>query len=248
MEWLQSFTLVDYLLIGALLLALAIGWARGFVELVTGFLSFLVAIAAAGRYAADGVDWLNRNYAVQDRLARALERRINLPTETYEVPLNAIPWHRALDWLREVPIPESYKQELAQQITDWSQAAGSQTAAEFIFQRLASVVLLVAVFTVLVLVIGWVLSLLGRLISDQVKEIPLLGTANRLLGGAALVLQTTVIMSLLVGLVVPVLSMYGAESLGSAVRAAQLPPYFLAIFEWIRAWLFGMTKAQFFVS
>lgn len=245
-DWLQGLTIVDFVFMAILLLALSIGWARGLTEVLLGFVIYVVATIVAGRYSAHTVGWLNRSWAAQEKLADALERRIVLPAETYKIPMSGIPWEKAVEWLRDVPIPEAYKMALAQRIAEWSAEAGSQTAAEFIYQQLAAGVLHAVVFTVLSLVIAWILSFLGKFVSDQVKEIPLVGMLNRLLGGAVLVLQAAVLLSLMVGLLAPALSMYGMTSFGSAVEHAQLSPYFLTLFTWVRGWLFGGAGIFFF--
>lgn len=248
MESLQALTAVDYLFIVVLVTGLAIGWARGFVEVFTGFVVFLVATVVSGRYTAEVVGWLNRTWGAQEWLADVIRRRINLPPEAYKVPAAAVPWSRALEWLRELPIPESYKVTLAQRLSEWSQSAGSQTAAEFITQQMAAGLLSTAVFVLLTVLIGWVLSFLGRLVNDQVKELPLIGTANRMLGGAAYLLQAAILLSVLVALVAPTLSMYGAGSFGKAVEHAYLSPHFLKLFEWLRGVIFGTSGGSFFAQ
>lgn len=248
MEWLQHLTIVDYIFLLALIVAFAIGWARGLVEILTGFLVFLVTMFVAGRYTSDLVAWINRIWGVEARVAAALERRINLPAETYRAPSEIIPWHKVLEWLREVPIPEAYKQTLAERVADWSHSAGSQTAARFITQEIAGGVLSAVVFVVLVLVIGWFLSLVGRLVSDQLKEIPLVGMINRMLGAATYGLETLVALALVVALVVPALSMYGFIFIGDAVSHSQLTPHLLTFYEWIRVLLFGGLDGSFFAG
>jgi uncharacterized membrane protein required for colicin V production len=246
-ESLQALTLVDYLLIGVLVAGLAIGWARGFVDILTGFVVFLISSVVAGRYSGEVVAFLNRTWGAQEWLAGMVKRRINLPPETYKIPASAIPWNKAFDWMTGMPMPEAYKQSLAQRTAEWSQSATGQTAAEFIAQQIAAAILSTVVFIILALVIGWVLSFLSRLVTDQVKEIPLFGTANRLLGSVVYVFQTAIIISLVVALVAPVLSMYGMQTIGKSVEHAYLTPYFLEVFAWVRSILFGATGDGFFV-
>lgn len=246
MAWLQSLTAVDYVIVGVLLVAVAIGWAQGLVELLTGFVVFAVATIVAGRYSDEVVGWLNRLWGVRERLAGVIERRINLPPEAYKVPASSISLQKALEWLRNVPLPEDYKVAMARRVAEWSQTAGSKTAAEFMIQQLAAGVLHVLVFVLLTFLIGWLLALLGRLVSDQVKELPLVGTTNRLLGSVVTACETAVGIALLVGMLIPVLSMYGMSQFGNAIGDAQLTPYFLALSRWLSSGLFGLTGTYFF--
>lgn len=238
MNWLQQLSVVDYVILGALLVALAVGWARGLIDMLTGLIVFVVSVFVAGRYSSALVGWLNRTWDTQARLANALERRVDLPIEAYKTPASDVPWHKAFEWLKDVPLPEVYKQALAERIEAWSQTSGVQTATTYIAGQVASSILSAAAFVALILLVGWVLGMLGRLVSDQIKEVPLVGTANRLAGAVAGLLQTAVVMAILIALVIPTLSLYGFQGLGSAVLNAALAPHLIALFESIRGVLF----------
>ena len=248
MEWLQGLTPVDYGIIAVVGAALLIGWVRGLVEVLMGFLVFIISAFIAGRYSSLVLEILNRMWDVQHKLADVFSRRLNLPAEANRIPASAIPLEKAADWLRSIPIPKGFRETLAQRLVDWSHAAGSQTAADFITSQLAEGVLTTLVFVVMVVVVAWGLALLARLVSDQIKEIPLVGTINRLLGAAVLGLEASVVVALAVGLVGPALSMYGGTSAGNALQGAQLAPYFLSLYNWLRAFLFGIGGGPFFIS
>lgn len=248
MEWLQALTPVDYAIIAVIGAALLIGWVRGLVEVLMGFLVFVVAAFVAGRYAGAVLAILNRMWDLQHRLAAVFVRRLNLPPEAHNVPASAIPLERAADWIRSIPIPAGFKETLAQRLVEWSHSAGSQTAADFITSQLAAGVLTTIVFVVMVALIAWILAILSKLVSDQVKEIPLVGTANRLLGSAVVGLEAAAFVALVVGLVGPALSMYGGGAAGNAIQSAQLAPYFLSMYHWLRAFMFGIGGGMFFIS
>jgi uncharacterized membrane protein required for colicin V production len=248
LEWLQSLTTVDYVIIAVIGTALLIGWVRGLVEVLTGFLVFIVATFIAGRYSPQVLELLNRIWNVQSKLAEAFARRLNLPPEAEQIPASAIPLEKAAEWLRAIPIPGAFRETLAQRLADWSQSAGSQTAADFITGQLAAGVLNTLVFVVMVSLLTWGLALLSRLVSDQIKEIPLVGTANRLLGSAVVGLGTAFVVALIVGLLGPTLAMYGGPTIGKAIQNAQLAPHFLALYNWLRTFLFGGAGGQFFIS
>lgn len=248
MDWMQQLNIVDYIFLIALIVAFAVGWARGLVEVLLGFMVFLVTMFVAGRYTSDVVAWLNRTWGAEGRLAAAIERRINLPAEAYKAPAASIPWEKVLEWLREIPIPDAYKETLAQRVAEWSASAGAQTTATYIVNQIAGGVLSALVFVGFAMLVGWVLTLLGRLVSDQIKELPLVGTANRLLGAAVNGLQTAVVLAMAVSLVVPVISVYGMKSVGDSVEHSQLTPYLLTVFAWIRGLLFGGVDGTFFAS
>lgn len=239
MEAFSSLTAVDIIILGTLLIAFLIGWATGIIQFLTGFLSFIIAVAVAGRYSQLVTDWLNRTWDLQAWMEGVLTRRLNLPPEASQVPVSTVPIETALSWLKAVPLPEMYKQPLAQQLTEWSVAAGGKAAAAFLIEQIAGGLLNAIIFAALVLLISLFLGFLGRFIADQIHEIPLIGTVDRLLGASALVLQAALILSFVTISVVPALSVYGAPELGQAFNAAKTTPYLVAFFEWIRGVLFG---------
>lgn len=247
MAWLQALTTVDWVIIVVLLVALAVGWAQGLVEVLTGFLVFIVSTFVAARYSGAIVGWLNKAWGAQDKLAAAMERRISLPAEANRVPAGAIPWERAADWLRDIPLPASYRESLAHRLAEWSQVAGNKTAASFLLDQLAGSMLNALVFVVIALVLGWVLALVAKMVSDQIKEIPLVGTANRMLGATVTVFETAVMISFVVGLVAPMLAVYLVPALGQAIAGAQLSPYFVGLYSWAQHVLAGSAAGSFFI-
>lgn len=246
--WLQSLTPLDYLVIGIMFMALLIGWARGFVEVLSSFLVFLVSTFVAGRYTGPVLGVLNRTWDAQGWLSAIFERRLNLPPEAYKIPASAIPLGKALDFVQALPLPAAYKLTLAERLADWSGAAGNQTAAHFIVNQLSAGVLSAAIFLVMAGLLSWVLAIAVKLVSDQLKEIPLVGATNRLLGSIVVGTEVAAGLALIVGLVGPMLSMYGGAKLGNAIGAMQLSPYFLTLYEWLRTVLFGMGGGTFFIS
>lgn len=241
-------TPIDYLIAGIIVAALLIGWAKGFVEVLSGFLVFAVATFVSGRYTGAVLTQLNRMWNIQGKFSAILDRRLNLPPEAYKIQMAAIPTDRAAEWMRSLPLPPAYRETLAQRLVEWSHTAGSMTAAEFITNQLAAGVLSAALFVVLTSLIAWLLALLAKLVSDQIKEIPLVGTADRALGSVIVAFETAAILSLIVGLVAPMLSMYGSAKLGNAIQNAVLAPYFLQLYHWVRNIVFGMPGGPFFIS
>lgn len=243
MESFTSLTIVDMTILGALLIAFLIGWATGVIRFLTSFLSFLIAVAVAGRYSSLAMDWVNKVWDAQGRLERALASRLNLPADMAHPPAVPVSAETASHWLGGVPIPGFYKAALAQSMADWSGTAGSQSAGQFLVAQIAASVLNALVFAGLVMILSFLISFLGRFVSDQIHQIPLVGTADRLLGAVALAVQAALILSFITVWLVPALSMFGVKELGEAFGQAKTPPYLVAFFEWVRGVLFsGGTK------
>lgn len=239
MEVLSSLTAVDITILGILLIAFLVGWSTGIIRFLTGFLSFIIAVVVAGRYSHVVMNWLNETWGIQRWMEGLLARRLNLPPEAGQIPMGQVPFETVQAWLRAVPIPKLYKQSLAQQVTEWSASATGKTAAQFLMEQIASGLLNALVFALLVTLISLFLGYLGRLIAEQVHEIPLVGTADRLLGAGALLLETALVLSFVTVFLVPMLSLYGSNALGAAFQDAKTPPYLVQFFEWIRGLLFN---------
>lgn len=239
MEVFTSLSVVDITILGTLLVAFLIGWSTGIIRFLTGFVSFIIAVLVAGRYTKLVLEWLNLLWGLQERMEEVMTRRLNLPVEAAQVPMSRVPFETVLAWLKAVPLPDVYKHPLAHQVAEWSQAAGGKTAAQYLIEQIAAGLLNALVFAALVLVISLFLGYLGRFLSDQIQEIPVIGTVDRTLGAAALVLQTTVILSFVAVFLVPTLSIYGAGHLDEAFNQAKTTPYLIGFFELIRGLLFG---------
>lgn len=239
MEALKTWTVVDYILVGTLLVAFFLGWTRGIIRFLTGFLSFLMATTLAGHYSQVVVTWINETSNLQRWIAGALLRRLSLPQEATRVPQAPVSFETASLWLKLVPLPQTYKQQLAQQLADWSVAAGGKSAAQFLVEQIAGGVMSALVFTLLVVLLTLLIGYLGRFVADVVHAIPLVGLADRLLGAAALTFEATLILCFVIIWLVPTLSMYGVRELGDAFGQSVLAPSFVQFFEWIRGLLFG---------
>lgn len=248
MAWIAGLSLVDYAFLAVLTGALLIGWGKGLVEILTGFVVFVVTLLVAGRYTGLMVTWLNEHMSATVRLQGLMQRRLDMPAESHTVPATIIPVEQAAEWLELVPLSPSYKEELAARLTLWSDGTVGQTAAEFILHTLANALIHATAFILIAVVVGAVLGLLSRAISIQVKEIPLVGTVNRLLGAAATVAQAAVVLALVVAVVLPSFSLYGLAAWGEAVEQAQLTPYFHELFERLQEMVFGTAGGAFLVG
>lgn len=248
MAWIAGLSLVDYAFLGVLTGALIMGWVKGLVELLTGFVVFVVTLLVAGRYTGFVVAWFNERLRVSLWLEGLMQRRLDLPAESHEVPATTIPVDRAAEWLEQVPLPPSYKEELATRLTAWSDGIVGQTAAEFILHTLANALIHATAFLLIAVVVGGALGVLSRAVSTQVKEIPLVGTINRLMGATAAAAQVAVLLALVVGVILPSFSLYGLAAWGEAVEQAHLTPYFHELFEGLRERVFGPAGRAFLVG
>jgi uncharacterized membrane protein required for colicin V production len=199
-----NFGLVDLIFIGVLLVSALMGWGRGFIMVLTGFVIFIVTTIVASRYADQFAIWMNRTWGVQAKLESMLSSKLSAPTGS------------------------SF---LAQPVT-----AATQQAAQSLLHILA--------FLLICIGLGWVLSLVGRIVSRFIQAIPLVGTVNRLLGSAALVLEAVLLIAFVVGFGAPALVSYGPSTWGSAILHAQSAPFFKQVYAGAQAYLYGWVHTS----
>jgi uncharacterized membrane protein required for colicin V production len=199
-----NFGLVDLIFIGVVLVAVLMGWGRGFIMVLTGFVIFIVTTIVASRYADEFASWMNRTWGAQAKLESMFTSKFNAPTGS------------------------SF---LAQPVT-----AATHQAAQNLLHILA--------FLLIAIVLGWLLSLAGRIVSGFVQAIPLVGTANRLLGSAALAIEAVLLIAFVVGLGAPALVSYGPSKWGEAILHAQSAPFFTQVYAGAQAYLFGWVHTS----
>lgn len=217
----------DWVVIGLLLAAVAVGWVRGIVRTLLGFLSFFIAVMLAGRLTGPVVRWLNGSLGLQDRITEGLMKSPALSPES------------AADALSAYGIPDIYRRPLVAEVIARSAEAGDVQAVQLAAEQLAAGVTTGICFIVLLLVLSLAIRWLGGLFADAIQALPLVGTADRLLGAAAMGIAAMLGLSLFLIWVVPTLSVAGVTGLGDAVNQAVTPLYILQAFEWARELVLG---------
>jgi len=224
---LSSFTGFDWVVAGVLLAALAGGWVRGIVRTLVGFLSFFIAVMLAGRLTAPVMRWLNGAFDVQERITDGLLKRSAISPES------------AADALTAYAIPDIYRRPLVEDVIARSAEAGDLQAVQHAAGQIAAGVSTGVCFIVLLLVLSLAIRWVGGLFADAIQSLPLVGTADRLLGAAAVGIAAVLGLSLFLIWVVPTLSVLGVSGLGEAVNRAVTPPYIIQAFEWGRELVLG---------
>lgn len=246
MEVAQSWNWFDWLLILTLVAGLFYGWARGLVAVLVGFTAYLISLVIAGRYTPVVVEWIDRTWGATAKVAEILSKRIALPPEANLIPASAVPWQQVMPTLSALPLPEAYKTQLAIKVAEWSAAGANKSVAEFIIGNLAAGIVSAIVFVLLVSVLGYVLALVGRIVSGLISEIPLVGTMNRALGALAGLLGTAITLSVLLSLLAPLFGFEAFGTIGDAVAASTIAQLMIGFYEVISRLLFGQGGSFFF--
>lgn len=226
MQFLETLTPIDWGILGIVAAAITVGWVKGIIRFLTGFLSFILAVILAGRFSGPVLQWINERWDLQGRIEDGLHRRLQLPSGMTDGVLD------------RVGIPQPYKQPLALEAARMS-ADGGLSPADYVIQQIAAGVSNAIVFMVLALLLSVAISWIGKFFAERVQEIPLVGTADRLLGAAAIGLEAVLILAILLVFVLPTLSIYGMTALDEAVGQSVTPVYIIRFFEVVRWLLLG---------
>lgn len=202
--------IMDAIVIFIFVLYLARGWHKGLARMAVSFFSLLIAIILAWQlygYVAD----LLRAIGVQDNLAASLGAGLNAPAQ----PGNA----EAGAYINGLSLPEVLKGTLlGNNNYEAYLALGVKTFAEYISVFLASMVVN-AIAILLVFVASFILLKIISRWLGAVNRIPLIGTANRILG----LVCGALIGYLIIHIVMFVLTMFatGQNAFSNIVRAIE---------------------------
>lgn len=247
MQWWATLTPADYVILALLLLAFLQGWSRGLFSQVFRIGAFVATIVLAGRYGGSLRQILNRHFHLEEHLRVFLAERLPLPNGVNPVQ-GAAPQAPAEQWVSELSLPQAYKDTLVQKLFEWHQGQPAAPVDEVILDQLAAGLASVIAYLLAAMIAGIILGLVANLISPVLENDALLNTANRLAGGLVRGLEVAIVISLVAALAAPALSLSGLPWLQEQLDGAVTTPYFLDLFAWLKAAIFGLGTEQFFVT
>lgn len=243
MQWWEALTPPDYVMMGLLLIAFLQGWYRGLLAEVLRTGALIITLVVAGRYGPWMRELLNNQWQMEEHLRTFLAARIHLDPAELLGQAETVSHPQALHLMSGIPLPQAYKDTLAQRLA----GEVAQTLDTMIVQHLSEGLASAIAYLVLAGIVGLLLGIVVRLLTPLFKSDFLLGTANRLAGGLARGLEAAVLISLVVALVAPTLSLAGLPWLEMQLEGAVLTQPFLNLFTWLKAVLFGQGSEQFFI-
>jgi uncharacterized membrane protein required for colicin V production len=225
-------TTVDYVLIGILIVATVWGYMQGGISYLVGLVSFILASTIVGRYTEQISTFLGKTLGLQPRLAAAVSEKLGLPAAAASIPASGINQAQWVQMLAQLPLPAHYREALAAQLAHYAQsaAAAGASVAQVVVDQLVQNILHGLAFFGGILVLGFAFSFVGRFLSGFINKIPLVGTANRVLGAAIGLLGGVVMVMLIVAIVGPAMQVSGS-AWGVAIMNAKLAPAFLSMWK-----------------
>jgi uncharacterized membrane protein required for colicin V production len=236
-------TTVDWVLIGILVVTAGWGWSRGGIAFLTGLVAFALATAIVSPATDQIARFLGKGLGLEAKMAAAIGQQIGLPAMAGTAPAAGMSQGQWAQVIANMPLPAAYKAALTAQVTKAAAGATAAglSAAQLVINQLVQNILHGLAFFGGILLLGFGLSLGGRLLSGLLNQIPLVGTANRLVGGAIGLLGGLMVVLLIVAVVGPALQVTGSPA-GLAIMNAKLAPTFLSIWQGVGGLFLGGGK------
>lgn len=191
---------LDLILVGVLILIVAFSAKKGFIETVAGLAAFVVAVAIAAMAAKPVAE-----AAYQTFLSKPIQNEIqeNIPdnfslnySEKAQIVMNNIPSF-AKDYAEKAGLDIS---ALTSQISKEGITNNADLAKNLeskIAKPITVLVLKSIMFLVLAIVLSIVLRIIAAMISKGIKDAPLVGTADAVVGALIGILKGTVVVFIL---------------------------------------------------
>ena len=170
------------------------GWRVGFAGMLVQLLSGMLAMVAAYLlmpYAVQFLDKIGLTAKISAKIAETLKLDSIIPE-------GLISAGQGSSIIQHLPLPEILKNQLIlSDSAEAYEALGVSTFAEYLSVSLAQIILRGVSLLVLFIVFGWLFSWLGSKLKF-VNKVPLVGQINSLLGGAAGLVISLIILYLII--------------------------------------------------
>lgn len=233
--------IVDFILIGFLLIGAGVGWRNGFIVTVVSALSSILGLVAAYLYYDDLGGFLNEKFGLQEPLSAFLQSHLTLPELLSQIRLQDILSVDLGAYLDTVLPDMQFKAGILsffEHILSGFQGSLQLSLGEIIHQYLASALISIAAFFIIWAVVGSILQLFATAFRSVIYR-TFLGQVDSLAGLLVGGVFTALVLAVLLGLFAPFLNLANvAESspfsaAAGAIAEARLAPYFTAIFNFL---------------
>jgi uncharacterized membrane protein required for colicin V production len=231
--------IVDWILIGLLCLGAVSGWRNGFVGSLVRACGSIIGLIIAYQYYDDLAIFLDDRFGLKEPLSTFLQAHLTLPPLLSQFQLQDILGVNFSAYLETILPQSPFQGELLTSFENFLKGLQSSlqiSLGEIIHQYLASALLSIAAFFIIWFVVGSGLQIIAQLFRGLIDK-TILGQVDSLAGLLVGTLLSAVVLSVLLGLLSPVLNLANiAESLPLAPIAgvlaeAKLVPWFNSLFN-----------------
>lgn len=224
---------LDWLLLAVIAFGFILGHRRGLLIMAFNLVGSVLALFVGYRLAPELSAWLDRSFHLVRTVADWLAQRAPLPAEARQLTMGVLPRTKLALWLETMPIPSFFRTQLVTAAN--GPVAPDQTVADFVYQQLATSFIRTACVIVLVLALLVVFRQLTGLVTGLLDHLPLVGFANRWLGGLLGILE----FSILAGLAIALISlMPGTGWLSTQLADSQVSEKLIQMYTWLGSLVF----------
>jgi uncharacterized membrane protein required for colicin V production len=220
---------LDLLILIIVILGVLSGLRQGLGRMLARWAGLIVALIAGALSAQPIAAWVDTQWGLVPRLAAVISRYVRLPRELAELELST---QALAAFLEQTPLPvaapdllPALERFLSQNVAP-ALARGTTTMGAFIHDGLARLLLVVSVFLVVFVLARWVTVAVVASILSPLR----LFSIDRLLGAALGGLERVAVLSVILGVLAPWLTMPALTFIHTAVEGSRYAPMLMSIF------------------
>jgi uncharacterized membrane protein required for colicin V production len=234
MTWLRQFNWLDVVLVLVVLYGIYRGFRAGFIRMILGLAGVALGFWGAATWSPALVAYSENKFRWVTSFSLVTRKYISIPLEVATKPLKDLNPAELVRTVLSLPIPDELKATTARYISNLSMsmgASGASTVGEYLYRALASLCLHAAAFIFLFFLVRGIAALMSEVLTRTLAGGMAGSFINRALGASAGLLQTTIVLVALFGLLAPILNM-SAFSLGKTLAESRIVPVLSRTFMW----------------
>ncbi len=222
--------MVDIIVLVIFLVLIFLGWQKGFVSSLIGFIGNIAALLLAWFLKSPAADMLDAKFALTPKWGETLSRIIPMPENIAGKMANFDALGSFYTWLESTPLPESVRTQLIaamqENINAMAQAQFA-TLLDTFSQVVAKYLLLGLTFLGLWLILSIAITLLSKFFVTFVHHTPIIGTIDRAGGAVINIALGAVVLAVLYGAleVAVEVTALGDSGWFEAVSASKILPF-----------------------
>lgn len=219
------------------------GFKNGLIKSLGGILGWIASIVVAVSFNRSLADYLDKQFDIVATFGEVIIKVIPLPNFSFEV--DSISKAIVNAGVQEMALPDFLKKSLIENI-DQLLAGGNYfnvSLSELIAYGLAGMLLKGVSFLILFAATGMIIKMGVDLLSRAFAVTPL-GPINKLSGAALGFVMNVVIVTVIIGLLSPVVILSAAQNgtIAAIIHSSYTFPYLLELFLSIGNYIFGLMK------
>ena len=189
MDGYSAYALIgDGIFVLIVLLALFLGYHKGFMGMLVGILSIFIVVIASTLLCGTVASLLDKTFDLTAKLSGSYTNAFNFEDAVFTTPIKDLTQEQivaALETLKLPPFINDAIANFAQAQIEASSIDAELTLQAFIVDNLAMYTVKLIAWMGLFVVLWVVFSLLKKIFGKKFNEIPIIGPINKLLGGVA---------------------------------------------------------------